>query len=129
MVPPTASIASAICSAVRVFVPFSSAFAIKLRDAVGLRRFRQQPAAKNRRHGNQRQPRIFAHQQAQAIREFDLLHLARATTAVAASACAASEPFGLSETIVRLSSVRYFVGDAPNVVERHFLDGGQIVAA
>ena len=44
------------------------------RDAIGLRRFRQQTAAENRRHRDKRQPRIFANQNAQAIRQLEFLN-------------------------------------------------------
>ena len=47
------------------------------RDAVCLRRLGQKSAAKNRRHRDQRQPRIFPNEKAQSIRELDLLDLPR----------------------------------------------------
>ena len=65
--PPTASIASAICSAVRVLVPFSSTFAIKRVMPLSCGVLREKSTAKNRAHRNERQARIFAHEKPQSV--------------------------------------------------------------
>ena len=54
-----------------------------MRDAVGLARLGEQSTAKHGRHRDERQPSIFANEQAQAIRQLDLLDLAREATALA----------------------------------------------
>ena len=69
-------------------------------------RLGEQTAAENSDHRDKRQPRIFAHQQTQAIREFELLDLADGTGG-RLGGLAASVPRGLKETTVRFSSTRY----------------------
>ena len=90
-----------------------------MRDAVGGRRFGQKTAAEDGGDRDQRQPRIFAHEKAQAIRQLDLLDLARRCAHTMASRVVVSVPFGLSEMTVRLSGVRYLLRHPQHVALRY----------
>ncbi len=58
------------------FRSFEQRFGHQSRDAVGLRRFSEQSASEHGAYRDQRQARVFAHENSQAVGKFELLDLA-----------------------------------------------------
>ena len=104
--PPTASISLAICSAVRVLVPFSSTFAIKCVMPLSCGFSASRPprkAAPIATRGSRGSSRT------KSRNPFDNSNfwISPAATAFGPSVLVPSEPFGFIEMTVRLFSVRY----------------------
>ncbi len=83
-----------------IFCAFQQRLRHQTRDPVGLRSLRKQSAAENCHHRDERQTRIFAHQNPQSILELELLNFCRGRR-FHLLAFRGQRPFGLSETIVR----------------------------
>ena len=129
MLPPTASIVSAICSAVRVFVPLSSTFAINcvmpLVCGVSASRPPRKTAAieTSGRRGSSR---------TRTRRPFDssnFLDFARRRSACALRLFAAERAFRIQRNDREIIARQVLLRDAADVFERHFLDRVEIIAA
>ncbi len=128
MLPPTASISSASCSAVRVVVPLSRTLRKQARDAVVRGGLGEQAGLERGDDRDERQARVFADEQAQAVRELEFLDLAGGDARRWRPRSSRGSRSGLSETTVRLRSVRYVREDAADVGGGDALDGGEVVA-
>ncbi len=60
----------------RVVRPFHQHLGHQASEAIRLRRLREQSAAKNRHHRDERKSRILPHEKPQPVGELELLHLA-----------------------------------------------------
>ena len=97
-------------------------------DSICFNSLRQQPAPKNCAHRNQRQARIFAHEQTQTVRELEFLNRRRRRR-FRDFLFRAERTLRIQRRDREILIDKIFDRDAANIIERHFLDGVEIIAA
>src|SRR5919204_2882212 len=99
-----------------------------MRDAVVLRILREKAAAKNRAHRHEWQPRILTNQKSQAVRQFKFLNLTGRDRFWTFS-FSGKRPLWIQRDNRQIVFSQVLRSDAFDILERHFLDGVQIIAA